>query len=271
MANLALMRISGYHKAKGDNVDWHNPVLREKIDRVYGSKIFEFSPDYDYYPDTEIIKGGTGYDLKTQLPDEIERITKIDYDIYPSIKYSIQFFSRGCTRKCPFCVVNEKEGDIHPVDHTELNPRGEWIEVLDNHFFANPEWKAAAETLLKWKQPVNFHGIDVRTLEEEHCYYLNKIKRHKQIHIAWDNPKIDLVPKLKEVTKWIKPYKLMCYVLIGYWSTPEEDLHRVESLRGLGVDPFVMPFNKADEYQHRFARWVNHKAIFKSVKWTDYR
>jgi hypothetical protein len=125
--------------------------------------------------------------------------------------------------------------------------------------------------LLKIGQPINFHGIDIRIMNEEQAYYLNKIKRHKQIHIAWDNPKINLVPKLQEVTKYLKPYKLMCYVLIGYWSTPEEDLYRVEKLRELKIDPFVMPFDKNDRYQKDFARWVNHKAIFKTVKWQDYK
>ena len=70
--------------------------------------------------------------------------------------------------------------------------------------------------------------------------------------------------------KHVKPYKIMCYVLIGYWSTPEQDLYRIEKLRELKIDPFVMPYNKSDPYQKRFARWVNHKAIFKTVKWIDY-
>jgi len=79
------------------------------------------------------------------------------------------------------------------------------------------------------------------------------------------------VPKLKEIIKIIKPYKLMCYVLIGYWDgTESEDLRRVETLRDLGIDPFVMPYDKSDLYQRAFARWVNRKAIFKKVKWQDY-
>lgn len=166
--------------------------------------------------------------------------------------------------------MREKEGDIKPVEPMSLNPKSSRIEVLDNNFFANPEWKSAINQLLKWNHPVNFHGIDARIMTEEQAYYLNKLKHFKRIHIAWDNPRENLALKLKEITNWIKPYKLMCYVLIGYWSTPEEDLYRVEKLREIGIDPFVMPYDKTDRYQKRFARWVNHKAIFKTVKWEDY-
>ncbi|WP_024831627.1 hypothetical protein [Ruminiclostridium josui] len=275
MPIIPLMQVSKYHKKLGDDVDWHNPMMdeEEKPDLVYASKLFDFSDDYLYFPDCKIIKGGTGYDIYSKLPPEIERITKLDYSIYPKCDYSIQFFSRGCIkeRKCPFCVVKRKEGLIHPVEPYKLNPRGKHIEVFDNSFFGNPEWKSAAEQLIAWEQPVNLHGVDARIMTEEHAWYLNKMKHYKQIHIAWDDPRVDLTETLQQITKYIKPYKLMCYVLIGFWSTPEEDLYRVEKLRELGIDPFVMPFDKKNKYQKKFARWVNHKAIFKTVKWQDYR
>jgi hypothetical protein len=270
MANMALMKISSYYKQKGRDVGWHNPIIDGKVDILYIAKVFDFTDDYLYSFADKIVKGGTGYDITSRLPGEIDNVKALDYSIYSDCDYSIQFFSRGCIRSCPFCIVREKEGDIRPAEPMELNPSGERIEVLDNNFFANPEWKSAITQLLKWNQPVNFHGIDARIMTEEHSYYLNQLKHYKQIHIAWDNPKENILPKLKHITRWIKPYKLMCYVLIGYWSTPEEDLYRVETLRGLGVDPFVMPFDKSDPYQRKFARWVNHKAIFKTVKWEDY-
>ena len=99
---------------------------------------------------------------------------------------------------------------------------------------------------------------------------MNKLKLKKQIHIAWDFPKINLIPQLEKVIKWIKPYKLMCYVLIGFNSTPEQDMFRVEELRKLKIDSFVMAYDKNNVYQKKFARWVNHKAIFNSVKWENY-
>ena len=99
---------------------------------------------------------------------------------------------------------------------------------------------------------------------------LNELQHYKQIKIAWDNPKENLVSKLREIIKYIKPYKLMCYVLIGYNSTKANDLRRVETLRELKISPFVMSYNKKDPYQKAFARWVNNKAVFATVKWEDY-
>ena len=70
---------------------------------------------------------------------------------------------------------------------------------------------------------------------------------------------------------YIKPSKLMCYVLIGYWSSPKEDLERVMTLwDDYKIHSFAMPYDKFDQYQRRFARWVNNKIIFKSCTWEEY-
>lgn len=266
--NIALMKIASYHKSIGDNVEMATIGNYEKL---YISKLFDFSElNLNTLITTkETIIGGSGYDLSIHLPNEIE-VCEPDYSIYPMYDFSLQFYSRGCIRNCSFCIVRQKEGYIRSVKPMKLNPNGKRIEVLDNNFFANPEWKFAVEDLLSTKQTVNLHGVDVRIMNEEQAYWLNKLKHHKQIHIAWDFPNLDLTPKIKEMTRYIKPYKIMCYVLIGYNSTPEQDLYRIEKLRELKIDPFVMPYDKSDPYQKRFARWVNHKAIFKTVKWSEY-
>ena len=267
--NIALMKIASYHKSIGDSVEIATIGTYEKL---YVSKLFDFSELNlnTLITSNETIIGGSGYNLNIHLPAEIE-VCEPDYSIYPMYDFSLQFYSRGCIRNCSFCIVRQKEGYIQSVKPMKLNPNGKRIEVLDNNFFANPEWKFAVEDLISTKQTVNLHGVDVRIMNEEQAYWLNKLKHHKQIHIAWDFPNLDLTPKIKEMTKYIKPYKIMCYVLIGYNSTPEQDLYRIEKLREMGIDPFVMPFNKSNPYQKRFARWVNHKAIFKTVKWENYK
>ena len=267
--NLALMKISAFHKMHDDVVDWFNPLF-DNPDKIYASKIFDFTKDYEYFPGCEVVKGGTGYDLSKRLDDDTEKMSP-DYNIYPKYRGSLQLFSRGCVRSCPFCVVRKKEGFLRPVKPMNYNPLGEYIEVLDNNFFANPEWRSACENLLLQNQPVNFHGIDIRLITDEQLFVLNKFKLHKSIKIAWDNPDYDAIPALMKMLKIIKPYKLMCYVLIGFDSTPEQDLYRTEELRKLNVNPFVMPFDKSDDYQKRFARYVNHKAIWKSIKWEEYK
>jgi hypothetical protein len=278
IANIPLMKISAYHKAIGDQVEWHNSFV--DYDKVYGSKVFTFSKDYDYYPQNcEVIKGGTGYDIELELPTEIDKITTLDYSIYPNYKKSLQFFSRGCSEDCAHCLVRQKEGYIYATKPMELNPCGTGIEILDNNFFQSPEWESAVEQLVEWNQQVKFHGVDVRTITEEQCHSLKRLKMKQGISVAWDNPKQNIIPNLKNMLKIIKGYKILCYVLIGYNSTPEEDLYRVETLRALKVDPFVMPYKDYGNpivdkdkkaYMQKFARWVNMKAVFKTCTFDEY-
>jgi len=264
LANIPLMKISSYYDSA---VEWYMPLMHNEFKKIYYSKIFKFTKKVDR--EDEMIVGGTGCDLSIKLPDDIER-QDLDYSIYPECDYSLQYFSRGCIRKCDFCLVPEKEGKIHTVRPMNLNKRGKYIKVLDNNFFGSPGWREAIEYLISNKQPVSIDGIDIRIFKPEHGEALKKIKLHKFIYIAWDNVKDNVLPKIKLMTEYIKPYRITVYVLIGFNSTPEEDYYRVMKIRETGCNPFVMPFNKRENYQKRFARWVNHKAVFKSVRWEDY-
>lgn len=273
--NLALMKLSSWHKAHGDDVEWVFPF--SQYDRIYKSKIFTFTKDDEtIYNAEQVIRGGTGYDVKSILPDNVERWQNLDYSLYPQYKFSIQFYSRGCIRHCPFCLVHDKEGTIHPVEPMELNPQGEWIEVLDNNFFANPEWRSAVEDLEKTKQPIKFHGVDVRIMDEEQAYWLNRLPLKTNVHIAWDLPQIDLTERLKAMLKHIKPYKVTCYVLVGFNSTPEQDLQRLRTLKELDILPFVQPYRdfenkrKPTAYEQDLARWANRAWLFKSCDFMDF-
>ena len=261
--NTALMQISHHHKSKGDTVEWAAPLEYDDYDKLYCSSLFDFT-DKSQVPDSAVC-GGTGFDLTTKLPFDCD----LDYSIYPKCKTSYLWFSRGCIRDCPWCVVRQKEGELRSVRRKLINPKGRYITVMDNNFFANPEWQDAIWFIDRY--PVDFQGIDVRIITKEQCQALDKMNHYKQIKIAWDDPKETLLPEIRAMLRYVKPYKIMCYVLIGFSSTPYFDLLRVEALRKLKIDPFVMPYNKKDPYQKKFARWVNHKAIFKSVKWEDYR
>jgi hypothetical protein len=266
--NTAMMQVSRYHKDRGDSVEIYSPIFPSRYDKVYAFSIFSFT-------DKSMVRkgmvcGGSGFDIQSRLPAEMEG-SDVDYDVFPKCKTSYIWFSRGCIRRCPFCIVWKKEGYIRPVKPKNLNPRGKSITVMDNNFFANLEWKSAIDWLVDKKLPVDFSsGIDVRLINEEQGESLKKLRLLKQLHIAWDNPREDLTSKIEFLTHFIKRKKIMCYVLIGYWSTPEEDMSRVEKLREMRIDPFVMPYDKSDPYQRAFARWVNFKAIFKSIPWEYY-
>lgn len=276
--NLALMKIARYFKDKGESVEWAMPMFGE-YDTLFASKIFTFSPEpnWNEYNYRTLEKGGTGYDIKKKLPPPIEKIRNPDYSIYPNCDYSIQFYSRGCIRHCPFCLVHDKEGGIKSVEPMELNPKGKWIEVLDNNFFANPDWKKAVEHLRKQKQPVKFHGVDVRIMTEEMAFALNSLRLKNGVHIAWDLPQIDLRPQLKEMLKWIKPDKIVCYVLVGFNSTPEQDYERLRYLKELGILPFVQAYRdfenkrKPTQYEKDIERWANRMKLFKTHDFLDYR
>lgn len=277
MPNVALMKLKTYY---GNNAKMITPLEAWSCEKVYASKLFYFTELPNLPDNTEI--GGTGYDIKKRLPDEIEQCQP-DYSIYNNINLktryafkdvppvSMQRYSTGCIRRCPFCVVYEKEGGISPASPMNLNPKGKWIYIYDNNFFSSPAWLESIKHLISCNQPVVFEGLDARIITDEQLHWLNKVKIKKQLHFAWDNPKDDLMPQLKKIVSVVNKSKVMVYVLIGYWSTPEQDLYRVEKLRELKIDPFVMPFDKNNPYQKRFARWVNHKAIFKTVKWNEYR
>lgn len=273
--NIALMKIASWHKQQGDTVEWVFPF--DQYDRIYMSKVFTFTQDdKTIYQCQDVRRGGTGYDIKSRLPNKIERHTGLDYDLYPQYQFSVQFYSRGCIRHCPFCLVHDKEGEIFPVEPMQWNPRAQWIEVLDNNFFANPEWRWAVSDLKKQQLPIKFHGVDIRIMDEEQAVALNSIQLKGDVHIAWDLPQLDLKPQLEAITKYIKPYKITCYVLIGFNSTREQDLYRLRTLKQLGIMPFVQPFRdysnskKPTQYELDLARWANRRWLFNTMDFMDY-
>jgi len=261
--NTALMQISYYHKQQGDDVEWYVESLWS-YDKVYCSSLFDFT-DKSKIP-TGAICGGTGFDLTTKLPFDCN----LDYSIYPFCDCSYIWFSRGCIRKCGFCVVPEKEGKIYTVMPKNLNPNGKYIKIQDNNFFASPHWKCAIAWLKCSGQPVDFTGgLDVRLMTEEHYEALNSLKHAKRIKIAWDDPKCDLTDKLERLTKHIKGYRIMCYVLTGYNSTLKEDICRVNKLHEFGITPYVMCIDRNNPSQKKFQKWVNGFA-YKNVAWDDF-
>lgn len=273
--NLALMKLSAYHKQQGDTVDWWFGL--DTYDRVYKSKVFDFTPDVEtIIRADEIIEGGTGYDLKTVLPPEVENICP-DYALYNTNDTAYGFLTRGCPRCCQFCCVWKKEGkqSRKVSDLSQFHCEQKYIKLLDPNLLAAPEAEELLQQLAKPKVYVDFtQGLDVRLLDAARAELLKKI--HIQtIHFAWDNPKQDLTKHFENAKKWLgyNARKLGVYVLTNFNSTHEEDLHRIYTLRDLGFNPYVMIFDKqnAPRETRLLQRWVNNRLIFGTVeRFEDY-
>lgn len=281
--NLALMKISAYHKAQGDVVEWWWGW--GQYDRVYKSKVFDdtYSPDLpDPVNAKEIIKGGTGYGLDNKLPDEIEHMYP-DYSLYPELTKDTAygFLSRGCPRGCPFCIVKDKEGrkSYKVADLSEWWNGQKNIVLCDPNLLACREHMDLLGQLSESKAWVEINqGVDARILTEENIEALNRVKI-KEIHFAWD-----LMEQTDAVVKGLKLYSEHCkrkphgnfgavYVLTNFNTTIEEDLYRVYTLRDMGYDPYIMIYDKphAPREAKLLARWCNNKIIFKSTeRFEDY-
>lgn len=274
--NLALMKISAYHKSIGDTVEWCIPLAHYDI--VYQSKVFDetYSEDIDWIPQADkVIKGGTGYGLEGKLPDEIEHMYP-DYSLYPELTKDTAygFLTRGCPRGCGFCIVAGKEGrrSIKVADLDEFWRGQKHIKLLDPNLLACKEHPDLLQQLIDSKACVDFtQGLDIRLTTEANISLINKVKV-KNIHFAWDNPKDDLRPyfeRYKALAKH-KPHGGYgtVYCLVNYGSTMEENLYRIYTLRDLGYDPYIMIYDKpnAPREIRLLQRWVNNKFIFKKCE-----
>lgn len=276
--NLPLMKLSAWHKARSDIVEWYDPLFGGMYDKVYLSKVFTFTPDYPYPLNAaEIVKGGTGYfypDGGQLLPHEVEHQYP-DYSLYASL-YDVAstaygFLTRGCPRGCSFCIVGQKEGRIsrEVADLSEFWRGQRTIKLLDPNLLACPDHMALLKQLVHSGAWVDFtQGLDIRLINEDNIRLLNRMKI-KMLHFAWDNPREDLTGyfnRFNQLSSITDYRKKGVYVLVNFNSTLEEDLYRIYTLKDLGFSPYVMVYDKpnAPEQIRRLQSWVNNKIIFRS-------
>lgn len=294
--NLPLMKISAYHKSKGDQVEWYHPLFSGHVDKVYMSKVFSFTPDYEFPIDAdEIERGGSGYCIELvnnreiyhcekdkNLPDYIEHIYP-DYSLYPELTKDTAygFLTRGCPRGCDFCHVAVKEGrrSRKVADLSEFWKDQKNIVLCDPNILAYPDYEDLLQQLIDSKATVEFNqGLDIRVMDKKRLQLLKQIKM-QNIHFAFDRwEDRDIVePRLrwfKEETNYNRGNgKVHVYILVNFNTTLEQDLYRITLCRELNFNPYVMIYDKAHckPIYMKLQRWANNKIIFwKTNTFDDY-
>ena len=296
--NLALMKLSAWHKAQGDVVEWYMP-FSDRYDLVYASKVFSFTPDYDEAINADrVIRGGTGYAIETigrnevyfadrddDLPKDVEHVYP-DYSLYPKLTKDTAygFLTRGCPRGCAFCIVGHKEGrcSVKVADLSEFWRGQKNIVLCDPNILASKYAEDLLEELAATGRRVDFNqGLDIRLMTEKRAEIISRIKIN-EIHFAWDRyeDKDIILPKLKMFADVASPnihkkqaHKAIVYTIVNFNTTFEQDLDRIYTLRDMGYWPYVMVYDKqhaARQYK-RLQRWVNMRSTFAVVpRFEDY-
>ena len=284
--NFALMKISAYHKAQGDTVEWWSALYNNQYSAVYSSKVFDFTPENPYLP-PDTIKGGTGYSVKSdpgrnifaELPPEIDRQYP-DYSIYPDCDYAIGYITRGCPNRCGWCVVPTKEGDIRPyanwrdIVRTDTNK----LVLMDNNILACEYGtnQLAEMAATDYRLDLN-QGMDARLVTERIADIIASLKWIKYIRFSCDSiPQIEAIETAAVMLaqRGVKPSRLFVYLLVT--KDLENADYRVQHLRRLKVSIYaqaernpaqgIMPNAAQKEFCHRYI----YGRSYKSQTWSEY-
>lgn len=279
--NLALMKISSYHKARGDNVEWYNPLC--SYDKVYIAKVFSFTPDYGYYINADQVeKGGTGYDIKKVLLPEIDRMIP-DYDLYNVDKnLAYGFLTRGCPNHCKWCVVPKKEGNIATymdIEEIAVNGRKNII-LMDNNILASDYGLQQIEKIISMGVRVDFNqGLDARLVTDDIARLLARVKWIKRIRFGCDT--LGQIAECERATALIDKYGykgeyfFYCILLKDF----KEAFERVNHWKKKGGRflPHCQPYRDLNnprqiipQWQKDLAGWADKKWIFRSCEFKDF-
>lgn len=275
--NYALMKIAAYHKSKNNVVEQWEPLKR--YDAVYSSKIFDYTSENPYLP-PDTIKGGTGYDIRAKLPQEIDD-TYPDYSIYPTCDYAIGYITRGCPNHCRWCAVPEKEGNIHPYrDWRELvRPDSDKLVLMDNNILASDYGIEQLASLIGSGYRIDLNqGMDARLVTPEIADILVKLDWIRFIRFSCDQlSQIEPVIKVCELLaqRGKRPYNVFVYLLVT--QDIEDAAQRVEALKRLsGLNIYAQAERneklgiRPNQMQLEFAQRYVYSGRYRTKTWTEY-
>ncbi len=261
--NLALEKVRKFYTDKCDFVEDYIPLAYNSYDQIYCSSIFSFTPKKNLPPNA--ICGGTGFDLTTHLPSEIDIVE-------PHLNFG--FTTRGCIRKCPFCVVWRKE-PILEIIGSLLNlwdGKSRNITLFDNNILALPDhFRTICEEARQYKLRLDFNqGLDHRLLTQDIVALLKSISHH-EFRFAFDSMnQFDTVERAINLLSKNGINRCLWYVLVGFDTTLEQDLERLNFLKAHNQNAYVQRFTRERQYIS-LARWVNQHHIFQGMTWEQFQ
>lgn len=302
--NLALMKIAGFYKDQGNEVIliYKDYLEVDNYDKVFISKVFSFTNVPEWVLERPNVEyGGTGFfaDGGKNLDDKIEHHMPY-YDLYKDyideqlakgksrqyyadyLDYSIGFTTRGCFRKCSFCV-NKKYDRVHrhsPVSEF-LDDSRPYIYLWDDNILAFPNWDEVLDDIEAIGKPFQFRqGIDLRLMNDEKAKRFNNAKYHGDFIFAFDHIQ-DRELIIKKVQLWRRYSTKICkmYVISGYESQDAEDIRvvfeRIKILMKYGSLPYIMRYEDYKKSKYRgmyvqLARWCNQPNFFKKKSFREF-
>lgn len=290
--NLALMKLSTYFKTNGDNVDFikfnysaypkkkkKEVFIAKEYDQVWCSIIFTSNKDsVEIKECNNLFFGGTGYDLKVKLSEEIDKLSP-DYSIYPENNLSYGFITRGCIRNCYFCFVPKKEGKIKRYDNIENIVKHKKVVFMDNNILAYSKHKEIFQEIIDKKLHLTFNqGLDIRLIDEENAYLLSLMNYTGEYIFAFDDIsyKTLIEDKYKIVKKYIKKdWKIKFYIYCNPQMEIKEIKDRVEWCADNKALPYIMRDfscweDKNKDFYTDIAAWCNQPGIFKNMDFKEF-
>lgn len=302
--NLALMKISAYYKEQGHEVKLiHNSYMELfEYEKIYLAKVFSFTevPEWVLQRDNVVI-GGTGFypDGGENLPYEIEH-HKPDYSLYNEyveeqlkigrkrntledyIDYSIGFSTRGCFRKCKFCVNKkyDKASKHSPISEF-LDESRPYLYLWDDNFFAYPDWEQILDDIEATGKPFQFRqGLDLRLMTDRKAKRFNNTNYRGDFIFAFDHLE-DKDRIIEKIQLWKRYSSKICklYVLCGFESQDEKDIEnafeRIKILMEYGCMPYIMRYEdyKKSKYRSMYielARWCNQPQFYKKKSFREF-
>lgn len=278
--NYALMKISAWHKAQGDHVEWWNPLYR--YDRVYSSKIFDFTPADPYLPE-DTVRGGTGYTdipVNRELPGEIDAMFP-DYTIYPDCDFAIGYITRGCPNNCRWCVVPGKEGGIRPYRTWRelVRPDSDRLVLMDNNILACDYGIRQLKELAQSGYRIDLNqGMDARLVDDHIADILSQVSWIRFIRFSCDQKnQIAAVRSAIELLsdRGVRPYRIFIYLLVT--ADIKDAADRVESLKTYtGINLYaqaernaskgILPNDMQMEFQQRYV----YSGRYRKETWEQY-